>query len=310
MRIKRLLRAGFKYVTSADYRFLINATRGMYDSQPDEDYLRRKFCAILGYELNLDDPKTFNEKLQWLKLYDRRPEYSIFVDKYRVRDHVAKTIGAEYLIPLLGVWSDPDEIELEHLPEQFVLKCNHNSGLGMCICRDKSALNWPKTKQMLKKGLAQDYYLTGREWPYKNVERKIIAEKYMVDESGWELKDYKVMCFNGQPRLIQMHSGRFSQQKQDFYDVDWTLTDIEQTIPRTGISVERPAFLAQMLELSAKLSEGIPQVRVDWYFAENQLFFGELTFFDGSGFERFLNYEWDLMLGSWIKLPERRNGYG
>ena len=157
----------------------------------DEEYLKKAFKLNMGKELNLDNPQTFNEKLQWLKLHDRKSEYTIMVDKYLARDYIAKTIGEEYLIPLLGVWDSPDEIDFDALPDQFVLKCNHNSGLGMCICKDKSKLDIEKVKKELQKGLNENYYLHRREWPYKDVPRKIIAEKYMVDESGTELKDYK-----------------------------------------------------------------------------------------------------------------------
>ena len=205
MRINRLLKAGTKYIKSADYRFLIHTGLGIYDYLSDEEYVKRKYRACFGRKLNLENPQTYNEKLQWLKLYDRKPEYTRMVDKYRVREYIAQTIGEEYLIPLLGVWEDPEDIDFDALPDQFVLKCNHNSGLGMCICKDKSKLDIKKAKRELKKGLKQDYYLTGREWPYKDVPRRIIAEKYMVDESGTELKDFKVLCFAGKAKMIQVH---------------------------------------------------------------------------------------------------------
>ena len=155
----------------------------------DEEFLRKAFKLNTGDELNLANPQTFNEKLQWLKLYDRKSEYTVMVDKYLVRDYIAKEIGEEYLIPLIGVWDSPDDIDFDALPNQFALKCNHNSGVGMCICKDKSKLDIAKVKAELAKGLKQDYYLCHREWPYKDVPRKIIAEKYMVDESGTDLKD-------------------------------------------------------------------------------------------------------------------------
>ena len=164
-----------KYCADSSDRFVVNAALGLYNSMPDRDYLERKFEALMGTPLHLDAPQTFNEKLQWLKLYDRKPEYTMMVDKYRVREYIAQKIGAEYLIPLLGVWDSPDEIDFAALPEQFVLKCNHNSGLGMCICKDKSTLNLRRVRRDLQKGLRQDYYLPGREWPYKDVPRKIIA---------------------------------------------------------------------------------------------------------------------------------------
>lgn len=302
MQLKKLLKAGCKYLWSADYRFLINAGFGLYNHMPDEEYLKRKFKACMGKELNLENPQTFNEKLQWLKLYDRKPEYTMMVDKVKVRDYIAETIGEEYLIPLLGVWEDPEDIDFDALPNQFVLKCNHNSGLGMCICKDKTKLDIPKVKRELKKGLAQDYYLTGREWPYKDVPRRIIAEKYMVDESGTELKDYKVMCFNSVPRIIQLHRGRFGDHTLDFYDSVWKRVNFTWDCPQSEISWDRPYFLDEMLKLSEKLSLGIPELRVDWYFAEKHLYFGELTFSPTSGFSGMTPEQWDYTLGSWIEL--------
>ena len=170
---------------------------GFYHGMDDETFLKKQFYHAMGYELDLQHPKTFNEKLQWLKIHNRKPEYTMMVDKYAVRQYIADTIGEEYLIPLLGVWDDPEQIDFDALPQQFVLKCNHNSGLGMCICKDKSRLDFKKVKKELKKGLRQDYYLACREWPYKDVKRKIVCEQYMEDASSQELLDYKFMCFNG-----------------------------------------------------------------------------------------------------------------
>lgn len=302
MQINKLVRAGVRYISSPAYRFLIQAGRGKYDDMPDEEYLKRKYEACMGKPLNLDAPQTFNEKLQWLKLYDRKPEYTMMVDKYRVREYIAKSIGEEYLIPLLGVWEKPEDIDFTALPSQFVLKCNHNSGLGMCICKDKSQLDILEVKKSLRKGLEQDYYLTGREWPYKNVPKRIIAEKYMVDESGVELKDYKVMCFNGIPRIIQLHRGRFSNHTLDFYDPQWKKVNFTWDSSQSNIIREKPVFLEEMLFYSEKLSTGIPQLRVDWYYADGRLYFGELTFFPTSGLKKIVPEQWDYTMGSWIDL--------
>ncbi len=180
-----------------DYRFYVTSCYGIHNKMVDKKFLERKFKAVFHRKLNLENPQTMNEKLQWLKLYNRNPRYTQYVDKYLVREYVKETIGKEYLIPLLGVWENAKDIDFNKLPEQFVLKCNHNSGLGMYICKNKNTMNYAKVISELEKGLKQNYYLTGREWPYKNVPRKIIAEKYIVDESGYELKDYKFYCFNG-----------------------------------------------------------------------------------------------------------------
>ena len=304
MKIKRYLNALYKVITNKDYRFLILAGQGFYDNMDDEAYLKRKYRACMGKELNLGFPQTLNEKLQWLKLYNRKPEYTMMVDKYAVRKYIADTIGEEYLIPLLGVWDNPDDIDFDALPNQFVLKCNHNSGLGMCICKDKSKLDIAKVKAELRKGLKQDYYLTCREWPYKNVKRRIIAEKYMSDEGKEELSDYKVLCFNGEPKIVEVHKGRFNgQHTADNYDIFWNKTDIEQyDLPKTNELMPKPAFLEEMLYLSRLLSKNLIHVRVDWYFTNNRLYFGELTFYDGSGYNQFCGNA-DEFLGSLIKLP-------
>lgn len=280
--------------------------RHFFDWMPDSWYLQMKYKQCMGYSLNLSNPKTFNEKLQWLKLHDRKPEYTMMVDKYAVRKYIADTIGEEYLIPLLGVWDNPDDIDFDALPNQFVLKCNHNSGLGMCICKDKAKLDIAKVKAELRKGLKQDYYLTCREWPYKNVKRRIIAEKYMSDEGNEELSDYKVLCFNGEPKLIEVHKGRFyGNHTADNYDESWNKTDIEQyDLPKSDKIMPKPVFLEEMLHLSKLLSKNLIHVRVDWYFTNNRLYFGELTFFDGSGYNLFCG-DADGLLGSWIKLPNK-----
>ena len=275
---------------------------------PDDIYLKREFKKALGYELNLDNPRTFNEKLQWLKLYDRNPRYTTMVDKVAAKKYVADIIGEEYTIPTLGVWERPEDINFDELPDKFVLKCNHNSGLGMCICTDKSKLDFNNVKKDLKKGLKQDYYLTGREWPYKNVVPRILAEKYMEDSSGCgELTDYKVLCFNGHPKLIEIHMGRFGKNHtQDIYDENWNKTEINQPgSPISNIVLDKPVFFDEMMDLSRKLSAGIPHVRVDWYYTNERLYFGELTFFDGSGYTPF-NKDYDLKLGEMLLLPDKK----
>ena len=296
MNISRLLKAGAKYLTSPDYRFLINAGFGAYDKMPDEEYLRRKFKACMGKELNLENPKTFNEKLQWLKLYDRRPEYTMMADKVAVREYVAKTIGEQHLIPCLGIWGNPEDINFDALPNQFVLKCNHNSGLGMCICKDKSKLDVVKVKKELKKGLAQDYYLSGREWPYKNVPPRIIAEAYMADSQG-RLDDYKLMCFNGQVKCSFVCSDRFSEKglHVTFFDTDWNVMPFERSYPAVKEGLPKPTQYEKMVELAQTLSKGIPFVRVDFYEVDGKIYFGEMTFYPGCGFEAFQPEQWDLV---------------
>ncbi len=270
---------------------------------PDKEYLEKKFYVTMGYPLDLNNPQTFNEKLQWLKLYDRKPEYTMMVDKYKVREYIKEKLGEEYLIPLLGVWDKAEDIDFDKLPNQFVLKCNHNSGLGMYICKDKSKLTQKEIKVIRKnliKGLQQDYYLTGREWPYKNVPRKIIAEKYMEDETG-QLRDYKFYCFNGEPKIIMINSDReIGKTKADYFDMDFNWIDLKWGYEHALIKPSKPINFKKMKELAVVLSKNIPELRVDFYEVNNKIYFGELTFFDGSGFDKIEPKEWDKKIGDWI----------
>lgn len=292
-----------RYVTDKDYRILVKAGHGMYDSLSDQKFLELCFPAWLGYKLDLESPKTFNEKMQWLKLHDRKEEYSLFVDKYEAKKIVEKKVGSKYIIPTIGIWETPDEIDFDTLPQQFVLKCNHNSGVGMCICSDKKKLNIRKVKKNLRKGLKQDYYLTSREWPYKHIKRKIIAEKYMVDESGKELKDYKVFCFNGNPQYIQVDFGRFSNHERNLYSLDWEYMGFASLYPTNkNREIARPECLEEMIEIAKILSKGTSFMRVDLYVINNSIFFGEMTLFHGSGFEPFVPFEWDRKLGDLLSL--------
>ena len=271
---------------------------------PDAIALRIQYKNRFLKDLDLEHPETFNEKLQWLKLYDRRPEYTRMVDKYAAKAYVASVIGEEYIIPAYGVWDSFDDIDFDALPDQFVLKCTHGSGDAV-IVRDKKKFDKAAAREKLTKSLRVDYYKIGREWPYKDVPRRILAEKYMAEESGLELNDYKVMCFCGKPKLIQVHMGRFGIHTQDFYDTDWNKLDIIQGSLQSNILLQRPEALGKMLQLSSMLSKNISQLRVDWYCVAGQLYFGELTFFDAGGFEQFSPAEWDYTLGEWIQLPEK-----
>ena len=279
--------------------------RKMLNWLPDKIFLKAAFRARFGRKLDLNNPKTFNEKLQWLKLYDRKPEYTKMVDKYLVRDYVKEKIGEEYLIPLLGVWENPEKINFDELPMQFVLKCNHNSGLGMCIYKDKNSLDINKVKAELKKGIDQNYYLTGREWPYKDVPRRIIAEKYMVDESGYELKDYKFYCFDGKVKLVMINSDRMSLEKTkaNYFDEIYQPLDFVWGYENAEIPPQKPEKFEEMKYLAEKLSENISHVRIDFYQTPSGIYFGEITFFDGCGFDAIEPIEWDYKIGSWLKLP-------
>lgn len=307
---KKFLTRALKYLFCADYRFLIAANRGKYDGMDDADFLKRMFKAQMGYPLDLAHPTTFNEKLQWLKLYDRRPEYTMMVDKYLVRNHVAHRLGEEYLIPLLGVWDDPEKIDFDKLPDRFVLKCNHNSGRGMCICKDKSSLDVEKVKQDLKNGLAQDYYLTGREWPYRDVPRRIVCEEYITDTpKSHELTDYKVFCFDGKADCVMLCLERSSgQPKYYFFDQNWQFCryNIRGINAPADFTLPKPARIDEMFRIAQKLSQGLPFCRIDLYLSQDRIYFGEMTFFPDSGFDKNLLKQADLYLGEKIKLPHKK----
>lgn len=316
--MNRIIKSGYKYLTDKHYRFIINTALGFHNRLNDEVFLKKTFQSNMGYSLNLENPKTFNEKLQWLKLYDHRPEYTIMVDKYLVKDFVAQKIGREHIIPTIGVWDDPKKIDFDSLPDKFVLKCNHNSGTGMCICNDKASLDIKKVRNNLAIGMHQNYYLINREWPYKNVQRKIIAEKYLESEQKHndknsiccDLIDYKIMCFNGEPKCVFVCSERFSKDgvKVTIFDLDWKILPFERVNhSRSKIDIPQPKMFAKMLEFSRILSKGIPFLRVDFYEVDEKAFFGELTFFPGSGMENFTSKEWDIKLGSWLTLPEKKH---
>ena len=274
---------------------------------PDKIYLKIMYHFMIGAKLNLKNPNTFNEKLQWLKINNRHLEYQKMVDKYKAKEYVASIIGEEYIIPTLGVWNSFDEIDFDKLPDQFVLKCTHDSG-SVVICKDKSLFNKDTARKRINKGLKNDRFWHGREWPYKDVPRKIICEKYMSDGINQSLNDYKIMCFNGKAKLVQTHTGRFSKHHyQDFYDLEWNHLEIAQDGgEKSPIAINKPDNLDEMIRLSEILAKDIPHVRVDWYSIKGRLFFGELTFFDGSGFDKFSDYSFDELLGSWISLPEEK----
>ena len=272
---------------------------------PDKIYLQIYYRRIFGRKLNLKEPKTFNEKIQWLKLYDRNPTYSKMVDKYEAKNYVENKIGKEYIIPTLGVWEEFDKINFSELPNQFVFKTTHDSG-GVVIVKDKDKMNLVKTKKIIEDSLNNNYYLQGREWPYKNVKHRIIAEKYMVDESGYELKDYKFFCFNGIAKVMFIASDRQNtneETKFDFFDMEFNHLPFTNGHPNSNKIIIKPKSFEKMKKLAEILSEGIPQVRIDFYDINGNIYFGEMTFSHWSGFVPFIPDEWDYRLGSMINLP-------
>ena len=272
---------------------------------PDKLYLKLKFKKRMGKKLNLKKPQTFNEKLQWLKLYNRKPIYTKMVDKYEVKKLVSEEIGVEYIIPTYGVYNKFEEINFDDLPDQFVIKCTHDSG-GVIICKNKSNLNILEAKKKMNDSLKKNYFYGGREWPYKNVKPRIIIEQFIEDTSGEEIKDYKWFCFNGEPKIMFVASDRNNpneETKVDFYDMDFNQLNIMCKYPNSNQKIEKPREFEKMKELAKRLSQNIPHVRIDFYNVGEKIYFGEFTFFHWSGMMPFNPEEWDYKLGSWIELP-------
>lgn len=281
--------------------------KGYFNFLSDKKYLKLLYRLHMNEKLNLDQPQTFNEKLQWLKLYDRKPEYTKMVDKYKVREYIKEKIGEKYLIPLLGVWDSFEDIDFSNLPNQFVLKCTHDSG-GLVICKNKNKFDIEKAKKKINKCLKRNFYYVGREWPYKNVNPKIIAEQYMEDIKEKDIKDYKLFCFNGRVETILVCSNRKGTYKNtDFYNKEWNKMPFTRKTHENNIKGnKKPLNLEKMIEISEILSKEIPFVRVDLYEINGKVYFGELTFFPSSGFEGFSPEEWDGKLGHLIKLPKKK----
>ena len=299
MRIKELLRNPYKI-----FNFL--AAKGLFNWLPDKPYLKLRFRASMGKKLNLKNPQTFNEKLQWLKLNDRKPEYTMMVDKYESKKYVANIIGEEYIIPTLGVWDKFDDIDFDKLPDKFVLKCTHDSG-GLVICKDKSNFDKHAAKLKIEKSLKHDYFKWGREWPYKNVKPRIIAEQYMEDSALHELRDYKFFCFNGVADCVMVCVGRSTgNTKFYFYNKEWKLCRynvLGKSIIGNG-DVKRPNNISDMFAIVEQLSQKIPFSRIDLYNVNQKIYFGEITFFPDSGFDPNLMPETDFYFGSKLNLKE------
>lgn len=272
---------------------------------PDEIYLKIKYRSMFGEKLDLENPETFNAKMQWLKLYDRKDIYTVMVDKLNAKKYVAEKIGDKYIVPTLGVWNDFDEIDFEKLPNQFVLKCTHDSG-GLVICKDKKKFNKEQAKIKIEKCLKNNFYYNGREWPYKNVKPKIIAEQYLEDKEMGDLRDYKFFCFNGKPEFLYVSSGmeNHATARLSFYDLQLNEMPFGRSdYKRFNEKIERPGNFDEMISIASQLSQNIPFLRVDLYSVDNQIYFSELTFYPNAGFIKFEPTEWDKKLGAMLSLP-------
>ncbi|MBR3255373.1 MAG: glycosyl transferase [Clostridia bacterium] len=273
----------------------------------DEKYLRLLYKFKMHSKLDLKNPKSFNEKLQWLKLNDRNNNYTTMVDKYQVKQYVANILGKEYIIPTLGIYNKFDEIDFDKLPNKFVIKCTHDSG-GVIIVKDKKVFDKKAAKKKISKKLKFNYYYSCREWPYKNVKPRIIVEQYLKNDNGKELPDYKFFCFNGKVKMILVCSNRKGNYKNtNFYDTNWNLLPFTRKSHNNSLKIiERPHNLEEMINIAENLAKNIPFIRVDLYEVNNKVFFGELTFYPSSGFEGFNPDEWDKILGDMLELPNNK----
>lgn len=277
---------------------------------PDKCYLSWKFKQTFGRSIDWNNPKSFNEKLNWLKLYDRKPNYHLFIDKFRVKDIVKTVIGEEYIIPTIaGPFKSVDEINRSELPERFVIKCNHDSASVM-ICKDKDNFNWDFARFKLSMCMRHDYYkLLNRQWAYKGIDRCIFVEKFMEDEETHSLPDYKFYCFNGKVKCINVGMGRFTLKggvHVNLYDRDWKQIPCQHCHDNYDGVIERPAKLDKMIEIAEQLAQcvGNPFTRVDLYFINGKIYFGEITFYPEGGLGYIRPYEYDLLFGSWMDLSK------
>ncbi len=299
-KVKKLIGKGKRFAK----RIYKELKRKMFMLVPDDVYLKRYYYKRMGRKLNLKNPETYTEKLQWLKLHDRNPAYTMMVDKYAVKQYVSQIIGEKYIIPTLGVWDSFNEIDFNSLPEEFVLKCTHDSG-GIVICADKSKFDRETAKKKLNESLKNNYYWGKREWPYKDVRPRIIAEKYMGNGNGEGLEDYKFFCMNGTPRFLYLSKGLHNHEtaKISYVTLDWKKAEFHRMDYLEYEELPpKPENLEDMILLAKKLSKGIPFVRVDFYNIGGKVFFGELTFTPGGGFTKWEPENWDKKLGEYIDL--------
>ena len=294
----------FRFCFDKNYRFLVLSNLGFYKSLDDKVYLERLFKALFNKNLDLNNPLTYNEKVQWLKLYDRKDIYTEMVDKYAAKQFVSRILGEKYIIPTLGIYDDVNQIDFNKLPNSFVMKCTHDSG-GVVICKDKNAFDINGAKKYLRKMQKKDFYLKWREWPYKNVPHRIIVEEYMEDKDTQEIRDYKFFTFGGKVKAMFIASERQNSKvetKFDFFDENFKHLPITNGHPNAPIEPKKPINFELMKEFAEKLSAGTRHLRVDFYEINGSVYFGEMTFYHWSGLVPFEPEEWDGIFGSWIKL--------
>ena len=307
-----------KYMHNPRLVYLALTSKGLTKWVPDRTHLCLTYRAKLGSWPDLDSPETFTEKMQWLKLHDRNPAYTTMVDKYCAKDFIASRVGPEYIVKSLAVWSSADDIDPSGLPEKFVLKTNHDCG-GVLICTDKDCFDLDDAKAFFRRHLKRNYFYGCREWPYKNVKPVVFAEEFLESEGdnahdeddNWEgIDEFDFFCFDGEPRLISYcHGDKNDSEKRynDFYDTEWNLLPLTMGYASSEETIPAPKQLSEMLELSRKLSEGVPFLRVDLFICKGQVLVGELTFYPWGGFMPFGPAETEGTLGEMVSLPLREN---
>lgn len=300
--IKRFIKNPYKYIKAQGFKKRLKFI-------PDYWYLKWVYKGAMDESLDLKNPQNYNEKIQWLKLYDRNPLYTKLADKYSAKEYVKELIGSKYIIPTIGIYDDFNEIDFRSLPNQFVLKCTHDSG-SIIVCKDKKNFDIEDAKMKLNSALKVNHFHKAREWAYKDIYPRIICEKYMIDNVVGELRDYKIFCFSGEPKLIQVDFDRFNNHKRNLYTTEWKRLNLRiKEENDTLVNLEKPNCLEEVLELSKKLSRSIPHVRIDFYIIDNKIYFGEFTFYHGSGYEKIYPKIFGYEMGNWIKLPQKKLKY-
>lgn len=295
-----------KYIKNPALIIVYLNYKGYLKWMPDRLFIKIAYKGIFEKKIDLNNPHSFNEKLNWLKLYDRNPLYTKLVDKHDVKEYVSKKIGKEYINPTLGIWNSVDEIEIEKMPNSFVLKATHDSG-GLVIVKSKNNLNWKEAKEILAQSLKRDFYYQKREWPYKNVVRRIIAEPYLEDNKTKELRDYKLFCFNGKVEFFKIDFDRYKNHRANYYDINKNILPFGELkyLPDLNKKIEIPNTINVMIELAEKLAKGIPFVRVDFYDVNGKIIFGEMTFYPTGGFGKYTPSEYDDLIGEKLLLPKK-----
>ena len=268
----------------------------------DKVAIKLKYRLIMKRKLDLKNPKTFNEKLNWIKLYYRKPIMTTMADKYEVKKYVSGIIGDEYVIPSIAIYNRWKEINFDSLEAPFVLKTTHSSGV-IAVVKDKESFDFETAKKKFNKSLKENYFYSCREWPYKDIKPRIIVEQFIKDSKEDNLPVYKFFCFDGEPYLVQtIKNDKTSYETIDYFDMNWERLDLKQNFENSEVPLSKPSNFEEMKQLAAKLSKGFPFVRVDLYSVDGKVYFSEFTFFSDAGYQRFYPDKWDLILGEKIKL--------